>query len=107
MRKPKTLVLDVKKLSKFGEKKPRRKLLWKGEAARITLIGIKPGQQIDPHDHDGVHIWMVVEGAGKFLAEGKRPMAIGPGQIFVVPAGEHHGIRNDARKNLVLASISA
>ncbi|MDA8327243.1 MAG: cupin domain-containing protein [Nitrospiraceae bacterium] len=103
----KTLVLDVKKTSKFGEKKPRKKVVWKGEAARIALIGLLPGQQIDPHEHDGIHIWIVMEGNGQFLAEGKKPKAIGPGQIFVVPTGEHHGIRNATRKKLVLASISA
>jgi quercetin dioxygenase-like cupin family protein len=103
----KTLVLDIKKLSKFTEKKPYKKVLWEGEAARIALIGIKPGQVIEPHSHDGNHIWIVMEGNGEFLAEGKKPKAIGPGQIFVVPDGEHHGIRNATRKNLVLASITA
>ena len=102
----KTQVLDVRELKKFSDEKRHQETIWSDDHARISLICMKPGQEIVTHTHHGSHIWMVMEGSGEFLSGG-RPQTIAVGQIVVVPPLEDHGIRNVSGENLVIASIMA
>ncbi len=100
----KTVVLDVQKIKKFDDAKRYHETIWSDDHSRISLICMKPGQEIITHTHHGSHIWMVMEGTGELLS-GKDSSAITVGQIVIVPALEDHGIRNSSQENLVIASI--
>jgi len=99
-------VLDVQQLKKFDDAKRHQETVWSDDHSRVSLICMKPGQEIITHTHHGSHIWMVMEGEGELLC-GKNSQKIGSGQIVVVPAFEDHGIRNASQQNLVIASITA
>lgn len=101
----KSQVLDVEKIKKFDDAKRYQETIWSDDHSRISLICMKPGQEIITHTHHGSHIWMVMEGTGEFLA-GKESMSIGVGQIVIVPPLENHGIRNSSSGNLVITSIT-
>jgi mannose-6-phosphate isomerase-like protein (cupin superfamily) len=102
----KSLILDIPQLKKFADDKRHQETLWSDGHARISLICMKPGQEIVTHTHHGSHIWMVMEGRGNFLTGGKAQV-IEVGQVVVVPALEDHGIQNLSAENLVIASITA
>jgi len=102
----KSQVLDVRNLKKFDDAKRHQETIWSDDHSRVSLICMKPGQEIITHTHHGSHIWTVMEGAGEFLT-GKQSQAITTGQVVVVPAFEDHGIRNSSAENLVIVSITA
>lgn len=103
----KTLILDIEELKKFSDEKRHQETLWADEHSTIKLICMKPGQEITTHTHHGSHIWIVLEGKGEFLSADKEPRLIDIGKIVIVPPLVEHGIRNAAKENLVLASITA
>ncbi len=102
----KSQVLEVENLKKFDDAKRHQETIWSDDHSRISLICMKPGQEIITHTHHGSHIWTVMEGTGEFLS-GKKSQSITTGQIVIVPAFEDHGIRNSSQENLVIASITA
>ena len=102
----KTEILNVHELKKFNDEKRHQETIWTDDHSRISLICMKPGQEIITHTHHGNHIWMVMEGKGELLS-GAQSKTIESGQIVVVPAFEDHGIRNASGENLVIASITA
>ncbi|AAR36298.1 cupin domain-containing protein [Geobacter sulfurreducens] len=102
----KSQVLDVQTLKTFNDEKRHQETIWSDDHARVSLICMKPGQEIVTHTHHGSHIWMVMEGTGQFQSGGKT-QSITTGQIVIVPAFEDHGIRNASQENLVIASITA
>lgn len=102
----KSQVLDVNSLKKFRDDRHHQETIWSDDHARVSLICMKPGQEIITHTHHGSHIWMVMEGTGEFLS-GKEVKTITTGQIVIVPPLEDHGIRNASKENLVIASITA
>jgi len=99
-------VLDVQKIKKFDDAKRHQETIWSDDHSRISLVCMKPGQEIITHTHHGSHIWTVMEGTGEFLS-GKETRSITVGQIVIVPALVDHGIRNASQENLVIASITA
>lgn len=102
----KTMILDVQKLKKFSDEKRHLETIWADKQATIKLICMKPGQEIITHTHHGNHIWIVIEGRGEFLSAGETQV-IDVGKIVIVPALVEHGIRNAAKENIVIASITA
>ncbi|HMN02915.1 MAG TPA: cupin domain-containing protein [Geobacter anodireducens] len=102
----KSQVLDIQTLKTFNDEKRHQETIWSDDHARVSLICMKPGQEIVTHTHHGSHIWMVMEGTGQFQSGGKT-QSITTGQIVIVPAFEDHGIRNASQENLVIASITA
>ncbi len=101
----KSQVFDVQNIKKFNDEKRHMETIWSDDHAKISLICMKPGQEIITHTHHGSHIWTVMEGTGE-LVSGKQSQTITMGQIVVVPAFEDHGIRNSSTENLVIASIT-
>lgn len=101
----KATVLDLGKLQKFNDDKRSLEAIWSDDHTKISLLCMKPGQEVHTHTHHGNHIWMVVEGEGEFFSAGKS-QTITVGQIVIVPAFEDHGIRNAAAGNLVIASLN-
>lgn len=102
----KAQVLDLQQLKKFDDAKRHQETVWSDDHSRISLFGIKPGQEIITHTHHSSHIWFVAEGTGEFTSGGKT-QTITTGQIVIVPALEDHSIRNASQENLVIASITA
>jgi len=101
----KTAILDTRTLQKFSDSKSMKEQIWSDDHSKITLICMKPGQEIITHTHHGSHIWTVMEGKGEYVS-GKESHEITIGQIVVVPALVDHGIRNPFQDNLVIASIT-
>lgn len=101
----KTTILDLAKLQKFNDDKRSMETIWSDDHAKISLLCMKPGQEVHTHTHHGNHIWLVVEGEGQFVAGGKTE-TIKVGQIVIVPPFEDHGIKNAAAGNLVIASMT-
>jgi len=101
----KATILDLGKLQQFNDDKRSLQTIWSDDHTKISLLCMKPGQEVHTHTHHGNHIWMVVEGEGQFFTGGKSE-AIKVGQIVVVPAFEDHGIKNAAGVNLVIASMT-
>ena len=98
-------IFDVQKIKKFNDEKRHHEIIWSDDHSKISIICMKPGQEIITHTHHGSHIWTVLEGTGEILG-GKQAQSITVGQIVVVPALEDHGIRNSSLDNLVIASIT-
>lgn len=91
----------------YSQEKANKVQLAATDNSRSTLWCLLPGQHIHPHVHAGDHIWMVLEGSGEFLQEGKAPIAIQPGMVLLAPAGDSHGVNNNGSEGLVFLSISA
>lgn len=98
-------VFDMGKLKRFDDAKQVQETIWSDDQGRISMICMKPGQEIHTHTHHGNHVWTVVEGEGELLT-GKESRPIRQGEIVVVPPFEHHGIRNGSEGNLVIASFT-
>jgi quercetin dioxygenase-like cupin family protein len=75
-----------------------------GPHSRVTLWQLEPGQEIQPHVHEGDHVWVVQKGQGWLLTEAGEA-AVAPGSLALVPEGEPHGMR--AGTQLVFVSVSA
>lgn len=102
----KSEIIDVLKMKKFDDAKRYQETIFTDDHNRISMICMKPGQEIVTHTHHGSHIWTVIEGEGELLS-GSESKKIAVGQIVVVPALEDHGIRNASSANLVIVSITA
>lgn len=101
----KTTILDLAKLKKFNDDKRSLEEIWSDDHSKISLLCMKPGQEVHTHTHHGNHIWMVVDGEGEFVSGGKKE-TIKVGQIVIVPAFDDHGIKNAGTENLVIASMT-
>ncbi len=97
---------DYKDKVDFNKDKASKVTLAETGASRTTLWCLLPGQHIHPHVHAGDHIWVVLEGEGRFLSD-EESRRITPGMVLVVPAGTSHGVENDGGEGLVFVSVSA
>jgi len=98
-------VFDIGALKRFDDRKQVQETIWSDDHGRISMICMKPGQEIHTHTHHGNHVWTVIEGEGELLTGSER-RPIRQGEIVVVPPFEHHGIRNGSEGNLVIASFT-
>ena len=101
----KPTILDLNKLKQFNDDKRSLETIWSDDHSKISLLCMKPGQEVHTHTHHGNHIWSVIEGEGEFFSGGKTE-TIKVGQIVIVPAFEDHGIRNAGSVNLVISSMT-
>ncbi len=93
-----------KDAAKFSQEGPQKTVVAHGKHSRTTVWAMEPGQVIKPHDHDGDHLWVIVEGKGRFLTDATETL-VEPGMIVFAPEGESHGMAADTR--LVFVSVSA
>lgn len=93
-----------REVASFSAEGPQKKVVAHGTHSRTTVWAMEPGQVIKPHDHDGDHLWVVVEGEGRFLTDATETM-VKAGTIVFAPEGESHGMAADTR--LIFVSVSA
>ena len=103
--KNKSVILKINELKKFDEDKRYKETIWSDDRSNITMICMRPGQEITTHTHHFNHLWLVVEGQGEFTTKGET-QTIESGQIVIVPPLVDHGIRNGSSGDLVIASIT-
>lgn len=100
-----TVFFDYQDKVAYNKEKAGKVALAETEHSRTTLWCLLPGQHIHPHVHAGDHIWVVLEGTGRFL--GDAPCEVAPGTVLMAPEGISHGIENTGQEGLVFVSISA
>lgn len=88
----------------YSKEQANKIILAETPHSRTTLWCLLPGQHIHPHVHAGDHIWVILEGAGRFL--GDSPCDVAPGSVLVAPDGIAHGIDNTGSEGLVFVSVS-
>jgi quercetin dioxygenase-like cupin family protein len=98
---------DYREQIAYSDEKANKVVLNEAAHARTTLWCLKPGQHIHPHIHAGDHVWVVLEGHGQFLCDGKADRPVAPGTVLIAPTGIPHGIDNTGSEGLVFVSISA
>jgi len=89
----------------YNKEQANKVILAETPHSRTTLWCLMPGQHIHAHVHAGDHIWVILEGQGRFL--GDDPREVEPGTVLVAPEGVAHGIDNTGCDGLVFVSISA
>lgn len=102
----KTEFWDYAAQVKYSQEGPAKVVLMETPHSRTTLWCLLSGQHIHPHEHEGDHIWLVLEGEGVFLGDG-GPRPVTPGTVLVAPQGQAHGIENRGTVGLVFVSVSA
>jgi len=100
-----TLFYDYTDKVAFNKETAVKVILAETPHSRTTLWCLLPGQHIHPHVHAGDHIWVILEGTGRFL--GDDPREVNPGMVLIAPEGRAHGIDNTGMEGLVFLSISA
>lgn len=96
--------LLYKEAANFSSDAPQKTVVAHGTHSRTTVWAMLPGQEIHPHSHDGDHLWVIVEGRGRFLTD-KGETKVETGSIVFAPEGEPHGMAADEK--LVFVSVSA
>ena len=75
-----------------------------GEMSGVVTAGrvvLEPGASIGNHPHPKHdELYLVVEGTGIGILDGER-FAIGSGDMYVLKAGQSHGMVNDSEQDLV------
>ncbi|MBW2450944.1 MAG: cupin domain-containing protein [Deltaproteobacteria bacterium] len=92
---------------RYNDAKAEKTILAKTAHTQTTLWCLKPAQKISPHVHAGDHVWVVLEGEGRFLSEASDGIHVKAGSILSAPAGLSHGIENTGSLGLVFISVSA
>ena len=73
----------------------------------VGLNAFEPGQQHSLHAHGGQDkVYYVVEGAGRFLLEG-RELEMKAGDLLVAPEGVPHGVHNTGEARLLVLAVLA
>ena len=82
-----------------------RKVLFTNEHSQVVLMSVLPGEDIGREVHDDVdQVLVFVKGAGEAVV-GKYKNHIGPGDMFVVPAGVEHDFINTGNEALKLFTV--
>ena len=82
-----------------------RKVLFTNEHSQVVLMSVLPGDDIGREVHDDVdQVLVFVNGAGEAVV-GTDKHRIGPGDMFVVPAGTEHDFINTGNEALKLFTV--
>lgn len=96
-------IRPVAEMRNFQPDKQGKFEFCKGQHLGANVWSMEPGQRIEPHEHEGDHLWVVTEGTGFFLTD-KGEYPVEPGHVVFAPQGEPHGMRATTR--LVFVSVS-
>jgi quercetin dioxygenase-like cupin family protein len=87
---------------RFSGEKMQKVPLFGSEHYFCDLYCLEQGQEQRIHSHpESDKIYYVVRGSGRFHIAGEE-RDLGPGETVIAKPGEDHGVRNEARENLVL-----
>lgn len=82
-----------------------RKVLFTNEHSQVVLMSVPPGEDIGREVHETVdQVLVFVKGAGEAVV-GTDIHKIGPGDMFVVPAGTEHDFTNTGKEALKLFTV--
>ena len=74
----------------------------------VTVRNFEPGQENRLHSHpENAHCIYILEGNGEVLRPDGPPVPIKAGQIWIVPRGIQHGIRNAGATRLSYLGVNA
>jgi quercetin dioxygenase-like cupin family protein len=95
---------NFKKLAdtmRFSPDKMKKNGVFETERFFCDTYCFEPGQEQSPHAHAGEDkIYLVLEGKGWFTV-GAEQRELGPGEVALAPAGQHHGVENRSTERLV------
>jgi mannose-6-phosphate isomerase-like protein (cupin superfamily) len=82
-----------------------RKVLFTNEHSQVVLMSVLPGEDIGREVHQTVdQVLVFVKGSGEAVV-GRDTHHIGPGDMFVVPAGTEHDFTNTGDETLKLFTV--
>jgi mannose-6-phosphate isomerase-like protein (cupin superfamily) len=82
-----------------------RKVLFTNKYSQVVLMSVLPGEDIGQEVHNDVdQVLAFVQGKGKAVIDGATH-DIGPGDLFVVPAGSEHNFINTGGAALKLFTV--
>jgi quercetin dioxygenase-like cupin family protein len=74
----------------------------------VIVRNFEPGQENPLHTHpENAHCIYILEGSGEVLRPDGPPVPIKAGQIWIVPRGLEHGIRNSGSTRLSYLGVTA
>jgi len=74
----------------------------------VTVRNFEPGQENGLHSHpENAHCIYILQGDGEVLRPDGPPVPIKAGQIWIVPRGMQHGIRNTGSTRLLYLGVNA
>jgi len=79
----------------FSSDGPKPQFLLDTAQFKVVLVGLEAGQKIPPHPAPGA-VYHVLDGSGWILV-GDLRIAVEPGAMIVVPAGEPRGFEAQTR----------
>jgi quercetin dioxygenase-like cupin family protein len=86
----------------FSEEKMKKNSLFDSPHLFYDLYCLLPGQHQKVHAHESSDkVYYVLDGTGRFTV-GDEEQDLPKGHAVIAPAGEPHGVGNEADQNLVL-----
>lgn len=74
----------------------------------VIVRNFEPGQENGLHVHpENAHCIYVLEGRGEIFYRDGDPIPIAAGQVWIVPRGRAHGIRNTGSTRLSYLGVTA
>lgn len=95
-------IIDISQGIKFNKERPVKKIIVDSENARVALICLSAGQQIEPHSSKSSVLMYAVSGEGKFSV-GDKTSVVKAGTLAGCAPNEPHGIT--AETNLVVMAV--
>lgn len=85
--------------------RPATALVHDSPDARLVVFRIEPGQRVSPHTSSSTVLLTVVQGRG-FVSGADGEQAVSAGDAIVYEPDELHGMRADAERLVLLATIT-
>ncbi len=93
---------SIEDAATFSEEKMKKNALFDSPHLFYDAYCLLPGQAQKVHAHEGSDkVYYVLRGTGRFTV-GEEERDLGEGHAVIARAGDAHGVRNEARENLVL-----
>ncbi|AXI00024.1 cupin domain-containing protein [Sporosarcina sp. PTS2304] len=105
------LVLNIEKATK--QNNTFRTVLWTGENLQLTLMNIKPGEEIGLELHSDVDQFIRLESGQGLVQMGDTRerldffRVVEAGDSIIIPAGKWHNLKNIGNESITLYSIYA
>ena len=78
------------------------------DVRHVIVRNFEPGQENPLHVHaENAHVIHILEGSGEVFYPDKPAIPIKAGQVWIVPRGREHGIRNTGSTRLSYLGVTA